>query len=132
MTRRAHHVCIQTNTYDDSMTFYKTLGFTVLHETPGFHTRGYNTWLMIDGFHIELQTPKEGETLANTNINQLGLAHFCLWVEQLAPLVELLQQQGYRFKEKHGGAIYEVEGGKLAKVYAPEGTLIELRDDWTL
>lgn len=128
MKRRAHHVCIQTNNYAASIAFYKQLGFTVEQETAGFHTRAYNSWLALHDFYIELQTAKEAEVLQNSNTNQLGLAHFCIWVDALEPLVAVLQQAGYLFKEKHGGAIYEVEGGKLAKVYAPEGTLVELRD----
>lgn len=125
---RAHHVCIQTNDYAASVAFYEQLGFTVEQESKGFHTRAYNSWLSLHDFYIELQTPKDGEVLPQSNTNQLGLAHFCIWVEQLEQLVATLQQAGYTFKEKHGGALYEVEGGKLAKVFAPEGTLVELRD----
>lgn len=128
MKRRAHHVCIQTNDYAASVAFYTQLGFTVMQESEGFHTRSYNSWLALDDFYIELQTPKAHEVLQASNTNQLGLAHFCIWVDALPQLVETLQQQRYSFKEKHGGAIYEVEGGKLAKVFAPEGTLVELRD----
>ena len=128
MKRRAHHVCIQTNEYEASVAFYTLLGFTVEQESPAFHTRAYNSWLALHDFYIELQTPKDQEVLRASNTNQLGLAHFCIWVDELYALVETLQHAGYRFKEKHGGAIYEVEGGKLAKVFAPEGTLVELRD----
>ncbi|OCS90876.1 VOC family protein [Caryophanon latum] len=128
MKRRAHHVCIQTNDYAASLAFYKRLGFTLEEQSENFHTRDYNSWLALGTFYIELQTPKAGEVLPASNTNQLGLAHFCLWVDALDEAVRDLQQAGYAFREKHGGAVYEVEGGKLAKVYAPEGTLIELRD----
>jgi glyoxylase I family protein len=33
-----------------------------------------------------------------------------------------------RFAEKGGKRIYEVEGGRLLKVIAPEGSVIELRE----
>ena len=41
-----HHVCIQTNSYKESLEFYKNiLGFEIVEETKNFHTRDYNTWL---------------------------------------------------------------------------------------
>lgn len=129
MNSRAHHICIQTNNYEKSVAFYKRLGFTVEQQTTGFHTRSYNSWLALNDFYIELQTAKQHEQLVATTINQLGIAHFCVWVDTLDELVMQLHEAGYTFKEKHGGKIYEVEGGKLAKVYAPEGTLVELRDE---
>ncbi len=44
--RMMHHVCIQTNSYNESLEFYtKVLGFRIVQETKDFHNREYNTWL---------------------------------------------------------------------------------------
>ncbi len=45
-----------------------------------------------------------------------------------APLRRLETGGWTRFAEKDGKRIYEVEGGRLLKVIAPEGTVIELRE----
>lgn len=56
---KIHHICIQTNTYEESKKFYMDiLGFELVKETPNFHERDYNTWLDLNGFMIELQTGK--------------------------------------------------------------------------
>ena len=58
-----HHVCIQTNTYEESLRFYcDLLDMKIVKETAGFHGRAYNTWLQKDRFAIELQTPKGDQT----------------------------------------------------------------------
>ena len=59
-----HHVCIQTEKYEESLEFYmRILGFEIVQETPNFHNRAFNTWLKLGNFMIELQTAKQGETL---------------------------------------------------------------------
>jgi glyoxylase I family protein len=41
-----HHVCIQTEDYQESLKFYTNiLGFELVAETANFHGRDYNTWL---------------------------------------------------------------------------------------
>jgi len=41
-----HHVCIQTEDYQESLKFYTdVLGFELVSETANFHGRDYNTWL---------------------------------------------------------------------------------------
>ncbi|MDZ5472342.1 VOC family protein [Bacillus sp. 31A1R] len=125
-----HHICIQTNHYKDSLTFYTDiLGFELIKETPNFHNRYFNTWLKLDSFYIELQTGKVGETLNSANTNTQGAIHFCLWVDDLAKEVQKIKQFGYNFIKKNGEEIYRVEGGHLCKMIAPEGTIIELRDN---
>ncbi|MGD8188442.1 VOC family protein [Brevibacillus ginsengisoli] len=125
-----HHICIQTNHYEESLQFYtKFLGFELISECPNFHNRHYNTWLKLGNFHIELQTGKIGESLSNFNPNSQGIAHLCLWVEDLVNEVEKLKPLGVRFLLKNGKEIYQVENGSLCKLIAPEGTIIELRDN---
>ena len=79
-----HHVCIQTEKYQESLDFYtKILGFDILSETPNFHTRAFNTWLKLDNFMIELQTAKSGDTLNPwSNINE-GIVHMCFLVDNI-------------------------------------------------
>lgn len=125
-----HHVCIQTEKYQESLDFYtKILGFDILSETPNFHTRAFNTWLKLDNFMIELQTAKSGDTLSPwSNINE-GIVHMCFLVDNIEEEYERIKSLGYNnFKVKNGKVIYDVEGGKLLKIKAPEGTEIEIRD----
>ena len=125
-----HHVCIQTEKYQESLDFYtKILGFEILSETPNFHTRAFNTWLNLGDFMIELQTAKSGDTLNPwSNINE-GIVHMCFLVDNIEEEYERIKSLGYNnFKVKNGKVIYDVEGGKLLKIKAPEGTEIEIRD----
>jgi glyoxylase I family protein len=125
-----HHVCIQTNSYLETLKFYtEGLGFTLVLESPNFHGRDFNTWLQLGDFYIELQTGKTNELLSDANKNSQGLAHFCIWVEDLNAEVNRLRSLGVEFLMKNGEYIYQVENGSLCKVKAPEGTILELRDN---
>ena len=129
-TKFVHHLCIQTNHYEETLKFYtEALGFTLIKESPNFHMRHYNSWLQLGSFLIELQTGKIGESLNKINGQCQGIVHFCLWVEDLSKEVQKIKQLGYEFKLKNGKEIYHVENGSLCKVIAPEGTIIELRDN---
>lgn len=125
-----HHVCIQTNNYKESMEFYtKVLGFEVVEETPNFHGRSYNTWLKLNSFMIELQTGKGEEALNKYSKNSEGIVHMCFFVDDIEGEVKKIKELGYNdFIIKNGEIIYKVCGGKLCKVKAPEGTIIEFRD----
>jgi len=125
-----HHICIQTDVYEASKDFYTNiLGFEVLSETPNFHERDYNTWLIQGNTRIELQTYKKSQEPIAFNKDVNGIVHFCLYVKDLDADYERLKTLGFNnFKKKNGLDIYEVEGGKLLKIIAPEGTIIEIRD----
>jgi glyoxylase I family protein len=44
LTMKIHHICIQTNCYQESKMFYTDiLGFKLIQETKDFHGREYNT-----------------------------------------------------------------------------------------
>ena len=125
-----HHICIQTNTYLETLKFYtEGLGFEVVQESPAFHGRNFNTWLQLGDFYIELQTGKQDEILSNANSNSQGLVHFCLWVEDLKSEVSRLRELGIEFLMKNNEFIYHVENGSLCKIKAPEGTIVELRNN---
>ena len=129
MSKRVmHHVCIQTEKYEESLRFYRDiLEFNVVKETKGFHGRDYNTWLKLDDFMIELQTPKKGDTL--NKWSSLNEGHMCFLVNDIEEEYNRIISLGYNnFKVKNGEIIYNVEGGKLFKVKAPEGTEVEIRD----
>jgi len=125
-----HHVCIQTEKYDESLEFYtKILGFEMVSETPNFHTRAYNTWLKLGDFMIELQTAKQGDKLNGWSSLNEGIVHMCFLVDDIKEEYERIKDLGYRnFKNKNGQEIYKVENGYLFKIKAPEGTEIEIRD----
>lgn len=125
-----HHLCIQTNCYLETLKFYtEGLGFVLVQESPNFHGRDYNTWLQLGDFYIELQTGKTNEVLCSANTNNQGLTHFCIWVEDLKSEVLRLRSLGIEFLMKNHEYIYHVENGFLCKVRAPEGTIVELRDN---
>jgi glyoxylase I family protein len=126
-----HHVCIQTEHYQDSLDFYvKGLGFELVTETPGFHSRAFNTWLKAGTAYIELQTPKEGTEFLPWSKENSGPVHIAVVVEDVDAAYANLRSRGYtRFKRKGGLEVYEVLGSKLFKILAPEGTEVEVRDN---
>ena len=145
MTLRFHHACIETADYAATIDFYvRVLGFTVEQETPGFHGRAYNSWLRSGDIRLEVQTPKVGNESALAEVcppadatlpvaapaaAATGLRHLCFVVDDLDAVLRRMETGGWaRFAEKGGKRIYEVEGGRLLKVIAPEGTIIELRE----
>ena len=125
---KIHHICIQTNTYDESKKFYMDiLGFELVKETPNFHERDYNTWLDLNGFMIELQTGKN--TLVQYNKESEGIVHFALYEDNIDNFVaKIKDDKEIEFKKKDGKIIYQVENSKLVKLIAPEGTIVEIRD----
>jgi len=125
-----HHICIQTNDYKKSLNFYtEVLGFELINENSNFHNRYFNSWLKLSSLYIEIQTGKIGENLPNNNPISQGIVHLCLWVEDLAKEVDKIKKLGYQFLLKNNQEIYTVENGSLCKIIAPEGTIIELRDN---
>lgn len=129
--KNLHHICIQTDKYNQSLEFYtKILGFEIIKETPNFHNRDFNTWLKLDSLMIELQTAKQGEKLNEwTSLNE-GPVHLCFLVEDVLAEYESVKGRGYNyFKNKNGKEVYKVEDGYLFKIKAPEGTEIEIRDN---
>lgn len=125
---RIHHICIQTNCYQESRMFYQTvLGFKLVKETKDFHGRAYNTWLDLNGFMIELQTGKDA--LEKYNKEAEGIAHFALYGDNIQKFVSKIKNLDIvKFKKKDGDIIYNVENSKLVKIIAPEGTIVEIRD----
>ena len=128
--RIMHHVCIQTSNYEESLRFYRDImEFEVVSETKDFHGRDFNTWLKLGDFMIELQTAKSGDSLNNWSSLNEGIVHMCFLVDSVDKEYDRIVSLGYdKFKVKNGEVIYNVEGGKLFKVKAPEGTEIEIRD----
>lgn len=125
-----HHVCIQSSCYKDSKRFYTDiLGFEVISETAGFHTRGFNTWLKLGQFMIELQNEKKDEVFTPWNKHGEGIVHMAFAVDSVVDTYKDLKEKGCtNFKVKNGEELYMVEGTYLFKVKAPEGTEIEFRD----
>lgn len=125
-----HHICIQTENYNESLNFYTNIiGFQIHKETKNFHGRDYNTWLKLNDFYIELQTPKKGETLNKWDSKNAGPVHICILVEDVKQEYLNVKNKGYTsFKKKNGEELYLVEDSYLFKIKAPEGTEVEIRD----
>jgi glyoxylase I family protein len=84
MIKYLHHICIQTEKYEESLDFYtRLLGFELIKETPDFHGRSYNTWLRLGTTMIELQTAKKGEALEKCTEAGEGLVHVCFLVDSV-------------------------------------------------
>ena len=130
MDLRVHHVCIQTEKYEESLDFYtRILGFKIIKETKNFHKREYNTWLSLGDFMIELQTKKEGDSLNPWSSKAEGIVHICFMSNDVKTEYNRIKALGYNnFKIKNGEEIYKVEDGYLFKIKAPEGTEVEIRD----
>ena len=125
-----HHVCIQTEKYEESLEFYtRILGFEIVQETPNFHNRAFNTWLKLGNFMIELQTSKNNIPFEKYSTLNEGIVHMCFYTDSVEDEYNRIKSLGYtHFKVKNGSEIYKVEDGLLFKVKAPEGTEIEFRD----
>ena len=125
-----HHICIQTENYKESLDFYtRILEFKIVKESKNFHNREYNTWLKLDNFMIELQTPKNGDEFSKWSSLNSGPVHVGFLVDNVENEYERIKKLGYdNFKTKNGEIIYKVEGESLFKIKAPEGTEIEIRD----
>lgn len=125
-----HHICIQTEKYAESLDFYtRILGFEVVSETKGFHKRDYNTWIKLENFMIELQTPKSGDKFNKWSSLNEGPVHMGFLVDSVEEEYKRITELGYKdFKIKNGEIVYKVEGESLFKIKAPEGTEIEIRD----
>lgn len=128
--KELHHVCIQTEKYEESLKFYtEILGFELVLETANFHKRDFNTWLKAGTFMIELQTGKSGDKLNNWSSLNEGIVHMCFLVDDVNQEFDRIKKLGYNnFKIKNGQEVYKVEDGYLFKIKAPEGTEIEIRD----
>ena len=131
MIKSIHHLCIETDRYSESINFYcSLLGFSIAEETKNFHGREYNTWLKNKNIIIELQTPKPGDSGGLSSGKNRGIVHACFIVDNLSEAVEFLLSKGFTsFRKKGDEIIYTVKGGSLAKIIAPEGTVIELREE---
>lgn len=125
-----HHICIQTENYNESLDFYtRILEFKIVKESKNFHNREYNTWLKLENFMIELQTPKNGHEFSKWSSLNSGPVHMGFLVDNVENEYERIKKLGYdNFKTKNGEIIYKVEGESLFKIKAPEGTEIEIRD----
>jgi glyoxylase I family protein len=130
MAFKIHHVCIQTKNYKESLDFYTNiLGFKILKESKNFHNREFNTWIELNDFMIELQTAKADEDLIQWNKSNEGIVHLCFMVDDIELELSKIKKLGYKnFKIKNNEIMYNVNGEKLFKIKAPEGTEIEIRD----
>lgn len=126
-----HHFCIQASNYNETKDFYiRILGFELVKETPDFHNRDFNTWLRLGETMIELQTSRKGELLSAYNELSEGIVHICFLVDNIHDEYSRLKQfDSIKFLQKNGQDIYKVENGYLFKIKAPEGTIIEIRDN---
>jgi len=123
-----HHVCIETNTYTESICFYQKLfAFDIIEESKGFHGREYNTWLKNGDIIIELQTPKADHSKINYQLGTIGIMHICFVVNNLDEEIKRIKELGFNIF-KDGKEKYEICGKYITKIVAPEGTVIELRE----
>ena len=71
-----------------------------------------------------------GELFKEYNRDAEGIVHFCICLDDIQSEYRRIKQLGWTsFMNKSGEDIYEVEGGRLFKITAPEGTIIEIREN---
>jgi len=132
MLRMIHHICIDTDCYKQSIDFYASvMGFTVVYEDMDQENRTYNSWLKKNDILIEIQTPKHNDKVLPSGNGSIltGLNHVCFLVDNIDLEVSLIKQRGWdKFNTKEGEVVYLVDNAKVCKVIAPEGTVIELRE----
>jgi len=128
--KQIHHICIQTEDYSASKVFYvDILGFDIIQENRGFHSREYNTWLKAGDIMIELQTPKSETQFRSWSKLNSGPVHLAFVVKDVTAAYKEVKNAGWSdFKVKDGNELYPVKGNYIFKVRAPEGTEIEIRD----
>lgn len=98
---KVHHACIETSKYDESIFFYtKVLNFS-------------------------FKNKERKESIPNDK----GFVHICFFVEDIFKELERIKLIYNNFKLKNNEILYNVEGGNLFKLIAPEGTIIEIRDN---
>lgn len=100
-----------------------------MSETANFHGRDFNTWIKLNQFMIELQTPKKGETFNKWSSLNAGPVHLAFMGDNIEEEYNRIKALGYQdFKLKNGQVICQVLGESLFEIKAPEGTEIEIRD----
>lgn len=132
MTNSFHHLCIQTEKYEESLRFYvEVLGFKIKKENKGFHSREYNTWLEGPNLLIELQTPKEGKQFHEWSDLNSGPVHIALLVDDVHKMYQHFEKLGHQlYKVKNGKIVYSInDNTTIFKAIAPEGTEVEIRDN---
>ena len=93
--------------------------------------RTYNSWLKKNDILIEVQTPKHSEKVMPVKNGSIlaGINHVCFLVDNIDLEVSFIKNRGWKnFNTKEDEIIYLVDGAKVCKVLAPEGTVIELRE----
>jgi len=130
LIKSIHHICIETDRYRESLNFYCSLfGFSIVEETENFHGREFSAWIKKENIIIELQTPKSGDYAKSRQTCNTGIVHVCFIVENLPDAIDMLMEKGFdSFRKKDDKIMYMVKDGYLAKLTAPEGTVIELRE----
>ncbi|MCX5773043.1 MAG: VOC family protein, partial [Fusobacteria bacterium] len=88
--------------------------------------RAYNTWLGKNGFYIELQTPKEGKIFEPIHTEVAGINHLCFYSPNLEVLFHEIKRIAPTCIVK---PLYTVFSTALFKIKAPEGTIIEFRNN---
>jgi catechol 2,3-dioxygenase-like lactoylglutathione lyase family enzyme len=132
-----HHVALRVEDLDRSTRFYEQVfGGRVVIEldlAPDFvesifgappGSRGLNRVLDFGGWAIELFQLVPGSPVAPTKQTEVGLMHFCAWVDDVPGTVELVRSAG-------GRALFPIrpwQGHHFVYVADVDGHVIELLD----
>lgn len=136
MLRMVHHICMDTHCYSDSLSFYcEILGFRIVKEEAALYGRSFNTWLKRGDILIELQSLKKKpfwgkfRSILLQNPHKSGINHVCFIVDSIEKEINRIQKKGYsQFKQKDDAIVYLLGRQKHCKIVAPEGTVIEFRE----
>lgn len=120
---KVHHIAIICSDYNRSLSFYRSLGFEVLHEYYRAERQSYKTDLALNGdYLIELFSfPDPPERLSYPEAR--GLRHLAFETDDLDEAVAELDELGYSHENVRKD---EYTGKRFVFFNDPDGLPIEL------
>lgn len=120
MIRALHHIAI-VGYSEDTIVFYKTLGFRIDNRRTRTEHGDELVWMKGFGLYLELFLHKEHPARA-VNPENYGLSHIAFFVNNLDSMIEDLSNY------KHDPIIVGHTGMRTCFVYDPNGTPVELKE----
>lgn len=119
-----HHIAIICSNKEQSMNFYKTLGFEILREYPRPERNDEIIFLLGYGVILEIFVRSDCPKRV-TDPEAYGLRHIALSVDDIDAICKKLEKAGYMPEKIRTDSI---TGEKMTFVKDPDGLPIELHE----